>query len=613
MAHPPMMRPVPVVWLSLADGIKARGYWDQGLLEEMFEGFLWLPPGMPEVEHVVLDEHRPWSWPPPQLVDAELSSGTGKIVRQYLRGAVVVVPAQHHAHDDAVNWLCQALDSLPWSLVILTGDEAHEFPVERIEGGANRRVWVMTPENSWVGDRRIGMGFPPHTQPPLIELSAEAAGRRCDWAFAGQITHARRREFVQAARSLEGGRLFETDHFAAGMDPDAYMRFMAGAKVAPCPSGATTVDTMRLYEALEAGCIPVVDNLNPHRVEAGYWDWVLPGHAFPHVTHWDQFAALLPLLLEGWPANANRVFAHWQAHKRAMATWFRDDVRGLQARTADAPDRELTIAELVTVVITTSPTIHNPELDHLEAVIDSVRHHLPDSEIILVADGVRPEQETLRDDYEEYLRRVLWKANTSHWWRNVLPVLLHSWGHQALATRRALEEVTTPLILFVEHDTPLTADPIDWDAATRVVYGGELDLLRFYHEAQIHPDHEHLMLDAPRVTGLPYVRTVQWSQRPHLASLRFYKRILDEYFGQDSRTMIEDVMHSVVQVHYNEWGEEGWNNFRLGLYHPDGIEKRSDHLDTRSGAPKYDMRFGYNGEAAPVGAPQPTAPPHDGL
>jgi hypothetical protein len=52
--------------------------------------------------------------------------------------------------------------------------------------------------------------------------------------------------------------------------------------------------------------------------------------------------------------------------------------------------------------------------------------------------------------------------------------------------------------------------------------------------------------------------------------------------------------------------EEGWRDWRMAIYHPEGDIKRSLHLDGRSGEPKYKMYFAYPDQKAPTGAPWPS-------
>lgn len=244
----------------------------------------------------------------------------------------------------------------------------------------------------------------------------------------------------------------------------------------------------------------------------------------------------------------------------------------------------------ITVLIPTSSIPSHPDTRIIEETINSVRTHLPYSEIILMIDGIRTEQNQRTDQYNEYIRRLLHIANK----QKCYPLIFDEHQHQANMTREALKHVTTPLILFVEHDTPITPDrEIPFQSIANSILSGQADLVRLHHEALILDVHKYLMFDLlpVEICGIPMMRTQQWSQRPHVTSVAFYKRILSDYFNPGMKTMIEDKMYGVVEQACKD-GLMGWYNFRLWIYTPDGDIKRSYHTDGREGEPKYESTFG---------------------
>jgi len=156
-------------------------------------------------------------------------------------------------------------------------------------------------------------------------------------------------------------------------------------------------------------------------------------------------------------------------------------------------------------------------------------------------------------------------------------------------TRVALQHVRTPLVFFCEHDLyPVGEIPIAKFAD--VILDGNANLIRLMHEAQILEAHKYLMLASHDLYhGLPLTETVQWSQRPHLASTSFYRKVMG-YFPPDSNTMIEDLMYGVVVNDFNITHEA---KFKLFLYTPtEGTMKRMDNSDGREDEPKFEMNFG---------------------
>lgn len=234
----------------------------------------------------------------------------------------------------------------------------------------------------------------------------------------------------------------------------------------------------------------------------------------------------------------------------------------------------------VTVLIPIAPMPSHPGTEILDQTLASIRERLPTSEIILMFDGVSPTLMHLKAAYEEYTAKMLWKVN--HEMENVVPIIFQGHMHQSLMLQEAIEIVRTPLILWSEQDTPLHNE-IPFSELAEVVLTGYANSIRFHHEASIHPEHQHLMLDSEpiEILGQPLIRTRQWSGRPHLASTKFYRDIIAKYWT-DKPEFIEHRMYGIVV-------DGDYDEFRLHLYAPPGTHVRSKHLDGRRyGAKDYD-------------------------
>lgn len=570
------MAKIPVVWLSLEPGTPARGYWDHGVIEELFNLNLWRVPGSYEFEHFDKD-----SWPESD-------------------GAIVVFPAR--AQTKQARLLNHLLnDRCKWVILMLTGDEESAFPFEEIKH-PNMKVWVMSPRPDRHADTTfLGSGFPIGARQLLKDDEQQFIDKPLDWFFAGQITHERRQDLAEQLNNMlerpdMKGEFLPTEGFTQGMKHKEYFEKLAGAKVAPCPSGPETPDSFRIFEALEAGAVPIADTRTiKDNFPDDYWIKFFGGDVpFPVVTIYDQLPGYTLAVLEDWRAISNRVFSWWMLKKREMAQTLHDQIERLQIKAGIEPYPDMDAKDLITVVIPTSPVATHPSTEGIERTIADVRVHLPQSEIIITFDGIREQQEKYRERYEEFTRRVIWKCH--HQWQNVLPVVFEKHTHQAGMMRLALEKfVKTPTVLYVEHDAPLTPDvPIDWEKAVRAVITGEANIIRFHHEAQVLGEHEHMMLGPVEeiAGGLPVRKTMQWSQRPHLASTAFYRQLINRFFNPDSKTMIEDVMHGIVQEECLHDGVMGWYNWRLWIYHPEGGNiKRSYHIDGRGADPKFEMEI----------------------
>ena len=192
-----------------------------------------------------------------------------------------------------------------------------------------------------------------------------------------------------------------------------------------------------------------------------------------------------------------------------------------------------------------------------------------------MVDGLRPEQEHYRERYNEYKTRLLWELNQTA----VIPFVFDEFQHQANMTRLILDEVKTGLVLFVEHDTPLVGE-IPWRKIGHDILSDTINLVRFHYDTSIHPEHKYLMEGNPDGT---YLKTRQWSQRPHLARIDHYRKWVG-MIAPTSRTMIEDALHGPC-------AEAPWDDWRLAIYHPKGNIQRSLNLDGRGDDPKYEMVY----------------------
>lgn len=561
---------IPVVWFTLTEGEHPQDKWDTGLLRHLFDGDVWSPVAGYEFEYT----------------DRLPAEG----------GAVVVFPAG--IHRDRYDEINDALAHLDWVLLILTADEGSLFEAKHIHH-PNLRLWVMTPRPGYTypdGTRFLGEGFAHGT--PAVLAAADHDARPRGAFFAGQITHSRRRDMAGALDGVDGVDVVATPGFAQGMDRDVYLASLAETKVALAPSGPVTADSFRLYEALEAGCLPVADAVCPEWDRVGYWEMVAPGHPFPEVLNWSHAPGIVTNAVNDWPGNANHSFGWWQAHKRSMAYWLVDDLTDLGA----PPPADHGHRDLITAIVCTSPIRSHPSTEIVEQTVASIRERLPDVEIIIGIDGINPKAEaewaqlaadagvpdTRRADYEEYTRRLLWLCN--HEWHNVLPMVFGAHKHQSGMAVEALKLVHTPYVFYVEGDLPVCGEiPIDGFLAC--LEDGTADVIRLTLNTTLEPSHMHLMLDAGEKQvhhGVPMVRTVQWSQQPHMATTNYYRSIMSQRFRDGEATYIEWRMHSVCAGEWHQSGPLAWFRNRLWIYAPDGNMCRVIHLDGRSGETAYE-------------------------
>lgn len=483
-------------------------------------------------------------------------------------GDVVCISGRHHYEDiDAIN---VELSKYSGVVVIIHSDEESLFPTDKLDH-PNMRLWVQTPKHA--GDfMAFPVGYTPHTR----DITEHLDTLHRQWMFAGQVTNERRREAAAAMAKLDDGFLFPTAGFTQGLARDTYTLELSASRFAPCPSGPVIADCFRIWEALQVGTIPIVDKILPDGDPSEYASDVstVP---FTAMLHWGSLGGVIDTMDTEWLQWSNYYQAWWCNYKTTLRKRLVDDVE-------QTTQGRMMVGSGITVLIPTSPVAAHPSTEIIEATVESVRERLPHAEIRIMVDGIRDEQEHYRARYELYTRRLLYLAN--HVWGNVTVDVHGEHRHQVKMTRMALTRVDTETILFVEHDTPLVGD-IDFPNLVNGIEHDDYRIVRLHHESHVLEVHMHLMIgDEPSAEfNAPVWPTRQWSQRPHLASTKHYRRWLDEWFGPRAISMIEDRMHGAAQ-------ERDWDEFKIVIYTPDGDSiQRSTHLDARGEDPKFAMDF----------------------
>lgn len=291
-----------VVWKTYhKPEILGRGYWDQGLLEDIFK--------QGNFEHVTNAREVP---------DGE--------------GAVVVINGRTHIED--ARLLNKEIKTLAWVLFIETGDEEALFPWREVKHPL-MRVWLMLPRMNQHDDVHFKLpnGYRPNTVELLKEVGIQE--RSIDYSFIGQVNHERRHQCFDVAMQFKeiytSAYVTGTKGFGEEAVPyKDYLEIMAKSKIVLCPSGIESPDNFRLYEALEAGAVPVVDAFSTNFKTAGFWKYLFGGDVpFPIVEYWDELPDMLPMLLRDNVAMRHKCFAWWQQYKRKLKYQLFDDIKEL--------------------------------------------------------------------------------------------------------------------------------------------------------------------------------------------------------------------------------------------------------------------------------------------
>jgi hypothetical protein len=258
----------------------------------------------------------------------------------------------------------------------------------------------------------------------------------------------------------------------------------------------------------------------------------------------------------------------------------------------------------ITVLIPTSPIPSHPSTAILDETIYNIRKYT-DARIIIMFDGVHKSLANREIDYGVYKSHVEQNIKLGKY-GDCTSIWFPVHNHQAMMTKYVIaNHVSTPLIMFCEHDTsPIGDIPFD-KICDFIEQDPDVNYMRFNFFESIPKEHDYLMISNPiiwtpkefddlelqnfsitaerqnkiiRDHGIRFMRTIQWSQRPHIAKTLWYNKLLNTHFHITPISMIEDVMHSVVQTSFQE---TGMDLFGLTIYTPEGNQLRSYHSDGR--------------------------------
>ena len=221
----------------------------------------------------------------------------------------------------------------------------------------------------------------------------------------------------------------------------------------------------------------------------------------------------------------------------------------------------------VTILIPTSPIPSHPSTALIDETIAGIRNYFPTAKIIIMCDGVRASVEHRRGQYNEYLCRIMARCEHGPYpYINTQMKMFADPTQQAWMTRETLKEVTTPYVIFNEHDATLRANPpIEWDAIFHLLGTDEANMVRFYHWDRIWHEHEYLMRDHIVFENVEFVRTVQFSGWPFIAKTDYLRRLVTDYFGPYDRKMIETGLYGPIC-------SAPWDAHKMVIYYPDNAD-----------------------------------------
>jgi hypothetical protein len=88
--------------------------------------------------------------------------------------------------------------------------------------------------------------------------------RKYIWSFCGRLNTNNRSVIINNIKSIQPNYIHTISKWndKKSIDSYNYKKILENTLIIPCPMGNKSIDTFRLYEALECGCIPITNKYN---------------------------------------------------------------------------------------------------------------------------------------------------------------------------------------------------------------------------------------------------------------------------------------------------------------------------------------------------------------
>ncbi len=153
-------------------------------------------------------------------------------------------------------------------------------------------------------------------------LYKEKNNREFKWAFAGTPHKSSRHDLLFQFSEIKPFFCHKTEKFDRKIISVEKMNDMlSSTEFIPCPNGFFHPETYRVYEALECGCIPIVENAYK------YYDRLFLNNPFIKVDKWKDSKAIL----QGWGSDQIKkkraeIIFWWKEEKNKIQDFIKDKI-----------------------------------------------------------------------------------------------------------------------------------------------------------------------------------------------------------------------------------------------------------------------------------------------
>tara|TARA_B100000029_G_scaffold66424_1_gene59248 strand:- start:1293 stop:2192 length:900 start_codon:yes stop_codon:yes gene_type:complete len=170
------------------------------------------------------------------------------------------------------------------------GDEAGSINVPQVYNNCTH-VWRTFCSNRYFNNPRVSC-IPIGYKSGVLKQKIDS--RKYKWAFTGTAHKTSRHDLLFQFSDIKPFFCHKTEKFDKNtISAEEMSKVLSSTEFLPCPNGFVHPETYRLYEALECGCIPIVESAY------NYYDRLFPKNPFIKINQWSE----AKYIMNGWSKN----------------------------------------------------------------------------------------------------------------------------------------------------------------------------------------------------------------------------------------------------------------------------------------------------------------------
>lgn len=152
--------------------------------------------------------------------------------------------------------------------------------------------------------------------------------RKFVWSFCGQVTKSNRMNILNSIKNFKPYYIHQTSAFGSSdaLQIVNYRNILEDTYIVPCLTGFVSIDTFRLYEALECGCIPIVlkYNINFNKTE-NYYERLFGDHPLPVIENFAQLNnKIIEILENDYEKKRIEIYTWYNNFKNSLKLQIKD-------------------------------------------------------------------------------------------------------------------------------------------------------------------------------------------------------------------------------------------------------------------------------------------------